>query len=545
MWVVCAVDLGVNRPEQLVLQDDPCLAPDLLGVLDLADIGLGNLSLDDLQNGELVDLADSLDPHASSASQQHSLGGGAATSPTTSAAGGGVDRGFHPPSSVPGHGLQPMALGGPDGSVLELEEHPQFSFDGDGVMRDLSPDLPAPLPGRAGPETPTPVVRANAGAGRLRVPGSRLESEDILEQVRREHDEAGQPALDIFPQPMPVGLGTEPEVPVAQLPSSEPAEAEAAAAVTAAATRRLRGPRANRTTVDQTTSLTNSQLRAFSRDYLQNMATASKAIQARRELSAAKSFAEKLVLEHGIGGELLNPTLKALFSGEAILGIHRGDSGKKRKRAMSDGGGEGEDEKEDGDGEEDRGKAGEGVGKSGGGQDSARLTRARARQQEAGEDGQEVGRGMELGREAPPDLEQGDIASDLGGGAFLSPGGGISAQPTSSAAGSRFASPSPAQSREPRGVSRMSVAGSVQSVLSGVQEVDESALQHGLDDSTNEFDFFRGGNTPRGFVLQTIPNRRGTGERAKAQWLLDTNEEESNQFLECVCHCPTLHVQAS
>lgn len=495
-WLSALLTSGVYRPEQLILQDDPCLAPDLLGVLDLADIGLGNLSLDDLQNGELVDLADSLGPHASSTSQQHSLGGGAATSPITSATGGGVDRGFHPPSSVPGHSIQPMDLGGPDGSVLELEEHPQFSFDGDGVMRDLSPDLPAPLPGRAGPETPTPMVGAGAGAGRLRAPGSRLESEDILEQVRREHDEAGQPALDIFPQPMAVELGTEPEVPVAQLPSSEPAEEEAVAAVTAAATRRLRGPRANRTTVDQTTSLTNSQLRAFSRDYLQNMATASKAIQARRELSAAKSFAEKLVLEHGIGGELLNPTLKALFSGEAILGTHCGDAGKKRKRTMPDGGRGDEDEKEDRDGVEDGGKAGEGVKKSGGEKDSTRLTRARARQQEANEGGQEVGRGMELGREPPQDLEQGGITSDLGDGAFLSPGGGISAQPTSSAAGSRFASPSPAHLREPRGVSRMSVAGSMQSVLSGVQEVDESTLQHGLDDSTNEFDFFRDGNTP-------------------------------------------------
>ena len=288
-------------------------------------------------------------------------------------------------------------------------------------------------------------------------------------------------------------LGAEPEVPLAQLPPSEPAEEEAAA------TRKLRGRRSNRIRVDQAISLTNSQLKAFSRDYLQNMEIASKAIQARQALSAAKSLAEKLVLDHGIGGELLNPTLNALFSGRAILGIHRG---KKRNRAVSDGEGEGEEEgEEEGEGEEGGGggggEAGEGARKRGGGQDGARRTRARTQEQEAGEGGQEVGRAAALDREAPPDLERGgDIGSDLDGVVFLSPGGGISAQPTSSVAGSRFATPSPAQPREPRGVSRMSVAGSVQSVLSGVQELDESILRHGLDDTTDQFEFFRNGRLP-------------------------------------------------
>ena len=185
---------AVNRPEQLVLLDDPSLAPDLLGVMDLTDIGLGSVSLDDLRNGDLVDLADSLDPHASFSQQQpqRSLGG-AVTSPTTSAAAGGIDGGFQPLSSLPAHGHQPMALGDRDGSALELEEHPEFSFDEDGVMRDLTPDLPAPLPGRA----LTPMAGDGAGADGPRVPGSRFESEDILERVRQEHEEASQPALEV------------------------------------------------------------------------------------------------------------------------------------------------------------------------------------------------------------------------------------------------------------------------------------------------------------------------------------------------------------
>lgn len=153
----------------MVLQDDPLLHADLLLDLDLGV--LGEL------HGDAEREADSLLDYTQSA---HSF---QASAPSTTSRGSvGSNVGFEVPESVaqPEDGL----VGWADGN-LELEEHPQFEFDGDGEIREVTPELPPPLPG-AGDGS---VMAPPSAIRRPAVPGSRADSEELAARVRQEHDE--------------------------------------------------------------------------------------------------------------------------------------------------------------------------------------------------------------------------------------------------------------------------------------------------------------------------------------------------------------------
>jgi hypothetical protein len=147
----------------LVLQDDPLLHADLLLDLDL----------DVLEFHENVEReADSL---LDSALLSHSVQ--ASTTP------GGSVGGFEVPESVarPEYGVDGWA----DDGNLGLEEYPQFEFNEDGDIREVTPELPPPLPvaGDGSVMAPPSAIRRPA------VLGSRLDSEELAARVRQEHDE--------------------------------------------------------------------------------------------------------------------------------------------------------------------------------------------------------------------------------------------------------------------------------------------------------------------------------------------------------------------
>jgi hypothetical protein len=153
------------------LANDPNIHPEMLE-LDLAELELEGISLEGLgKRGFGVDSAGSqligslVSPRQSSGSQ--SLLGGFSPQLAVSSTGGDLH--------IPLRDIQSDNLG--------LEEYPLFEFDEDGEMRDITPELPPPLPAQA--ETPLasgPRVRGSHA-------GTQLNSEDIEAQVREEHGE--------------------------------------------------------------------------------------------------------------------------------------------------------------------------------------------------------------------------------------------------------------------------------------------------------------------------------------------------------------------
>jgi hypothetical protein len=246
----------------------------------------------------------------------------------------------------------------------------------------------------------------------------------------------------------------------------------------AAAAKGLRERRVNHIIIDVDTMLTNQDLKEWHINYIENMEIARKGKQTRRLQRAARSNANILVMQRGIGGELQNPVLRGLFSGQAILNAIQGKGGedsqaaRKRKRAELRRDGEAGDEE-------------------------ARRTRAKTQEQEQAQG--EIGRGaelagdidMELGRDVPLDLGGDDVQSlhsDMPWvpGDQLFSGGGVAS--SSVVGGPRSVADSPVKARNVRGMSRVSAAGSVRSILEDVAEEGETNL--GLDDTADQFEFF-------------------------------------------------------
>ena len=71
-----------------------------------------------------------------------------------------------------------------------MEENPLWEFDEDGMIREMTPELP-PLVDHE----QSPATKAASRIQRMRI-GSQADSEDIEAQVRQEHEEAG-PILEV------------------------------------------------------------------------------------------------------------------------------------------------------------------------------------------------------------------------------------------------------------------------------------------------------------------------------------------------------------
>lgn len=84
-------------------------------------------------------------------------------------------------------------------------------------------------------------------------------------------------------------------------------------------THRAPRTRKSRIILDETNRLSHSQMKSWSDNYLENMTEAAARNAHPKAARQAKSTANTLVLEHGIGGALVSPALAELFSGQAIL----------------------------------------------------------------------------------------------------------------------------------------------------------------------------------------------------------------------------------
>ncbi|KAI5813074.1 Rec8 like protein-domain-containing protein [Pyronema omphalodes] len=527
---------GEGRPEQLILTDDPRLHPDLLLDIDLA--GLGELSLGDVDLGDFNDLANSLQTGQmtpslrSQITQQSQLFSPGAMVPGSSSSirSGAAGTGFEPSQHL-GHDSSETGV---DYERLELEENPLFEFDENGEMREVTPTLPDPFGG-----DPTTPRGDGDRTPRARVPGTHG-SEDIEERVRKEHDEAGRPGSEAFEMDQHPGSDLFPEFhqqmnlsehpPSAQpipadetmgqsslAPGSEhlPSEASSEQIVAEAAAKKTRGPRAKKVIIDDDIELTNHDLKEQHKNYLQNMEAARKAMEARKLNREAKINAGILVLQHGISGLLLDPTLKETFSGQAIinsiLGIipstTGGESPKKRKIGEI-----GSDNEENGRASsrartvEPATQPPSEIGRGGDAADNFSMGF-----------GSELGMGgnlgqvgtpgygeMEVGRDAPPGLPSdfGSVKSYRSDGMPWS-NMGLPNSPLPGPVGGAPSSsigyggiPSSPMARNTRAMSRMSVAGSVRSMLDIVPEVGEESTfmqdQMGMKDDQlpEEFQFF-------------------------------------------------------
>ena len=98
-----------------------------------------------------------------------------------------------------------------------------------------------------------------------------------------------------------------------------------------------KGKRTVRTSVhaDEGIELRSSDLANWRDNYLINMAEQTRKRQLGKEAHNAKIYAHRIVFEWGIGGELRNPALKALFSGSALAEAFqaKAKAARKTKRA--------------------------------------------------------------------------------------------------------------------------------------------------------------------------------------------------------------------
>jgi len=122
-------------------------------------------------------------------SQQGSFGLGPGTSPRSAGGIGGFS-----PGQISDNGNDP-SLSSVRGDNLrdQFEENPPFEFDAYGNFRENTPQLP-PLP--TWDESPSVVAKAR----RRRKSGGRscLDSDGIEAQVRREHEEGRQNAMEVY-----------------------------------------------------------------------------------------------------------------------------------------------------------------------------------------------------------------------------------------------------------------------------------------------------------------------------------------------------------
>ena len=99
------------------------------------------------------------------------------------------------------------------------------------------------------------------------------------------------------------------------------------------APQRSRRPTRNRQ-VDSTIELRSADLASWRDNYIYNMEDQTERRQMGRQGYYARLYAKKIVLEWGIGGELRNPKLHALFSGSVLMQTFA--KGKKREREGHD-----------------------------------------------------------------------------------------------------------------------------------------------------------------------------------------------------------------
>ncbi|TGZ82651.1 hypothetical protein EX30DRAFT_393937 [Ascodesmis nigricans] len=289
------------RHEQLVLTDDPALAPELLNDLDLGI--LEGFDLDRLTLRESAPASStpiSLLPLPSTPSARFSLGG------ISSPGGTIVSYGLGIPSSPP---LRPL-------EEVGMEELP-FEFDEFGELRERTPLLP---------EAETMDL---SGLGRAAREISRAESVPRMRSRMPSIEEGMFAPMEGIPfgEEMELDLGAEyqpPEVPEPVLEGAEPLppvplQPEEVELEVRAPVRRKRAPRVVKAQIDETTQLTSSIMKKSQDDYIQNMLSASLANEKQAAKKDAKTASRIMVLEHGIGGELTHPDLQSMFSGAAIL----------------------------------------------------------------------------------------------------------------------------------------------------------------------------------------------------------------------------------
>lgn len=463
--------LTPTSPDQLVLPNDPDLAPDLLPLLDLevlGDLDPMNLNIDNFLAQHLQELgADSQEVRSFTPSQGRLSGfmtpAGVNSSPGT--IGRMSTPGF--PGSGFGAPTSPVALD----EDLRMDENPLFEFDENGMIREISPQLPV---------SPSAALGLRARRGRE---GGNLNSDDIEEQVRREH-EAGQVDQQVnqgeelgggYVPPtadhMNIDENAQPFADREELPDA-PVQQEEEAEVAVPAARKPRAPKASHITIDDLTELNGRVLKEWDANYLENMDVAKQVLDDRRAKRDAKNTATILVLEYGIGGELVNPTLRAMFSGRALLDIFMGEDSdaKNKRKSPSHENGEIAEKEEEG-------------------------RRVRLRTEDEGD----MGRGfepnmqdidMEVGRDAPASIAEDDVQSlhsDMPWVPLSVDGIGSSSAPGS------VADFSPLQARNIWGVSRMSAVGSVGSRLDVVEEVNENTMGVSREPSVDAFEFFGAG----------------------------------------------------
>ncbi|KAL7271663.1 R8 protein [Rhizina undulata] len=520
------------RPELLILQDDPAYLPDLsLDALLLDNADLFGEPFEEGESSLPVDLP-SLSPNISSSvrsfgtlphlgSEVGSVGIAIPTSDT-----GAGDYGF-----LPGLEEEPRLL-----------EDVDFEFDENGEMREISPHLPK-LPPR-GVREPGSERFGSVDVGRGQRPGSvvrsgtGLNSEDLAEQVRREHEEGmGDSAGRSFGEDDNAFLPPEDQQ-MELYPDIEPLSDPLAYAEDEIEVP-VRQKRARKVIMDAKTELKNVDLAAWRDNYLANMEAASKRLKSLRNGRQAKVNAVNWVFG-GIGGNSKNPFLKNSFSGAALLEaikntkepqLEAKSEAAKRKRSPGD--------------------LGEGSER---GRSDSEGRRVLARIAEGGE---EMGMGMgieedipmayigdepEIGRDVPPDIpSEGHRPSDLfpwnrpegsiasGQGGYLPSVGGV---PTSSVAGRSYrefgsrtgfrVSASPLFGRSARPLEKLSSVGVAIGEEGGdtIVAQDEELAAMGLAGEEAEFEFFGPG--------ASVDTQAAQG----SQWLNDTMEKESGNFFE-------------
>ncbi|KAF8449950.1 Rec8 like protein-domain-containing protein [Terfezia claveryi] len=321
---------GKSRgPDQNVLQDDPGFLPgaDLLVLGDLLDTGpqlearFNNESLLTMSNTPY-------DPHTPSSSHSRHMAASHASRAITQI----VDQS---PSTIFGdHDFQ-MAGIDEAGQLEEVD----YEFGEDGSMREIEPFRARE---RFSSEVDaTPLKRAPVHPRAVRQGRERLASDDfVIAQVHRDHAEAlDRPAeyaardneILAEAEPLPLDFDQEGDTlmqdsnnrPHSKLldPQSQWNEAQEGDAVVEDA---IAPPRKRKRTthggvdVDESIELRSSDLASWRDNYLTNMAEQSQKRQLGKGAHNAKIYAHKIVFEWGIGGELKNPELRALFSGGAL-----------------------------------------------------------------------------------------------------------------------------------------------------------------------------------------------------------------------------------
>ncbi|KAG0127414.1 Rec8 like protein-domain-containing protein [Tuber indicum] len=310
---------GNLKPRPLVLENDPAFDADLADdIRVLYQDGFGLADDNSAMIGSFLSSCGGSDP------------------PPASSALSSTSRTIH----ASGEAHQNFA---PETPGAVLLDDPGFEFDQYGRMKEASsPQLPQMLPDHL------PDAGGDSRAGRRERSG-RLNSLDFAGIAATEHQEArdrttvGSQDLDTYAsidaqtsnnsshQPggsQQVGMGY-------VQPEPQPAGSEAVIGNTKKGRGRAlpKGP-----IIDTKLEIKSKEVTLWTEHYLENMAAALKKARASKVSRLAKQNAHTLIFKWSMFGELKNPFLQGMFSGEAILeAIQKGGgSTEKRKRAIED-----------------------------------------------------------------------------------------------------------------------------------------------------------------------------------------------------------------